>query len=72
MVTGVIEVLYGVHVTTKDAIFRIYIAFNKLWMHVVQLLPCVVANRCRTKSYILAALQLQREEIIPEDGRLDV
>jgi hypothetical protein len=63
--------LYGVHVTTKDTIFRIYIAFNKLWMHLVQLLPCVVANRCRTKLYILAASQLQREEIIPEDGKLD-
>jgi len=32
----------------------------------VQLLPCVVANRCRTKFYILAAAKLQREEIIPE------
>ena len=69
-VTGVIEVLYGVHVTTKNTIFRIYTAFNKLWMHMVQLLPCVVANRCRTKSYILAASHLQKEEIIPEDGRL--
>lgn len=71
-VTRVINVLYRVHVTTKDTIFRIYIAFNKLWMHMVQLLLCVVANRCRTKSNILPASQLQREEIIPEDGRLDM
>jgi hypothetical protein len=41
-------------------------------MHIVQLLPCVAANRCGTKSYILAALQLQIEETIPEDGRLDM
>jgi hypothetical protein len=38
----------------------------------VQLLPCVVANRYRRKLYIWAASQLQREEIIPEDGRLDM
>lgn len=41
-------------------------------MHMVHLLPCVAADRCGTKSYILAASQLQREEIIPEDGRLDM
>jgi hypothetical protein len=59
-------------VITKDTVFRIYTAFNKPWMHIVQLLPCVAANRCGTKSYILAALQLQIVEIIPEDGRLDM
>jgi len=36
------------------------------------LLPCVVANSYRRKLYIWAASQLQREEIIPEDGRLDM
>jgi hypothetical protein len=59
-ITRVIEVLYRVHVITEDTIFRIYIAFNKLWMHMFQLLPCVVANRYRRKLYIWAASELQR------------